>query len=47
MDTNNEDASDIKSYTTDSHRLEGKLFGILFVHSIREYLDRIEQMGSP
>ena len=47
VDPNDENASDIKPYTTDSHLLEKKLFGNPFVHSIREYLERIEQMESP
>ena len=47
VDPNDEDASDIKPYTTDSHLLERKLFGNPFVHSIREYLERIQQMESP
>ena len=47
VDPSDENASDIKPYTTDSHLLERKLFGNPFVHSIREYLERIEQMELP
>ena len=44
VDPNDENTNNIKPYTTDSHLLERKLFGNPFVHSMREYLERIEQM---
>ena len=44
VDPDDENTNDIRAFTTDSHLLERKLFGNPFVHSIKEYLERIEQI---
>jgi hypothetical protein len=46
VDPNNEKGTDIKIYNTNSERVETKLFGNPFVHLMREYLERIEQLAS-
>ena len=43
VEPNDEDGNDIRPYITDTCLLEKKLFGNPFVHSIREYSERIEQ----
>lgn len=47
VNPDDENADNIKPYTTGSHLLERKLFGNPFVHSMNEYLERIERMGLP
>ena len=46
IDPDNEKGMDVKTYKTNSERVETKLFGNPFVHLMTEYLERIEQLAS-